>query len=72
MKIGDKVRIVKCDACSKIVGKMVSVTEVTTIDGCKGVKVNFGRGRPQLGRPDVFGMDEVSSMEDEPNEDSCS
>jgi len=64
MNIGDKIRIVKCDVCPKVVGKIVSVAKITTIDGRGGVEVRFGRGRPQLGRPSVVGFDDVSLIED--------
>ncbi len=56
MKIGDEVRIVKCDVCPKVVGKEVKIVEVKESGG---VKVNFGRGRPQLNRPTVFLSDDL-------------
>ena len=63
MKIGDKIRIVKCDVCSKVVGKVANITEITTIAGQDGVKVKFGRGRPQLGRPSAFVFDDIALVE---------
>lgn len=66
MNVGDKVRIVKCDKCSKVVGRTVKVTEVQTVDQVDvSVKVSFGRGRPQLGRPSEFMIAEVACVEGE-------
>ena len=63
MKIGDTVKITKCAVCPKVVGKVGRVVQtVTGADTCGGppsVEVRFGRGRPQLNRPSVFGMDDV-------------
>ena len=60
MNVGDKVRITKCDVCSKVVGKVASITEITTIAGQDGEKVKFGRGRPQLGRPNAFVLGDIA------------
>ena len=63
MKIGDTVKITKCDVCSKVVGKMgrvvQTVTGADTGGGPSSIEVKFGRGRPQLNRPSVFAMDDV-------------
>lgn len=70
MNVGDQVRIVKCEECPKVVGKTVKVTGIKTVDqGEKigqvgvGVVVNYGRGRPQLGRPTEFVFADVVRIE---------
>lgn len=55
MNVGDKVRILRCDGCPKIVGKVVMIKAVV---GDK-VELQFGRGRPQAGRPSAFFIDDV-------------
>lgn len=66
MNVGDQVRIVKCEECPKVVGKTVKVTEVQTVDQVDvSVKVSFGRGRPQLGRPNEFVFADVVRIEGE-------
>ncbi len=72
MNVGDQVRIVKCEECPKVVGKTVKVTEIQTVDQGEGigrvgvgVKVSFGRGRPQLGRPNEFIFADVVRIEGE-------
>lgn len=61
MKIGDEVRIVKCEACPKVVGKTAKVVGITTpaCSDVDAVKVKFGKGRPPLNRPTVFSFDDV-------------
>jgi len=55
MKIGDMVRVTKCDVCPKVVGKTAKITGITESDaGVSSVMVNFGKGRPQLNRPTQF------------------
>ena len=66
MKIGDEVRIVKCEACPKVVGKIAKVKAVLTQtggDGVDAVEVNFGKGRPPLNRPSMFETDNVVLVE---------
>jgi len=63
MKIGDTIKVTKCDACPKVVGKTAKVVQtVTKEDACGGgdfVELRFGRGRPQLNRPTSFSIDDV-------------
>lgn len=58
MKTGDMVTVVKCDVCPSVVGKTVVVKSVK--DGDRTVELNFGKGRPQKGRPGVFSFDDLS------------
>ena len=62
MKIGDKVQIVKCAVCPKVVGKTGIVVGMTTSNDsveADTVVVKFGKGRPTKNRPEVFSQDEV-------------
>jgi len=63
MKIGDMVKVTKCDACPKVVGKTGKINQtISEAESCLGqpsVEVKFGRGRPQLGRPSVFVVEDV-------------
>jgi len=63
MKIGDLVKIIKCEQCPAVVGKIVSVSKLN-MEGEQvvSVELNFGRGRPQLNRPTKFSVDEVESI----------
>ncbi|KKN91125.1 hypothetical protein LCGC14_0219900 [marine sediment metagenome] len=65
MKIGDKVRVTKCDVCPKVVGKTATVTKLNSSeDGVPtSVGVTFGRGRPQKSRPVAFLIDEISLID---------
>lgn len=58
MKIGDRIQIVKCGACPKVVGKTGVITKF--YEEGSSVEVKFGRGRPQKNRPNVFVIDDVS------------
>ena len=76
MQIGDQIRIVKCGACPKVIGKVATIIKVNTIDGditfgnaehCQdisSVEVKFGRGRPQKDRPATYNIDEVCLMDE--------
>jgi hypothetical protein len=71
MNVGDEVRIVNCEGCPKVVGKTVKVTGIKTVDQGEGiglvgvgVEVNYGRGRPQLGRPTAFMFADVVRIGD--------
>lgn len=66
MKIGDKVKIVKCEVCPNVVGKTVKVTGVTESDaGASSVQVNFGKGRPQKGRPSMFSVEDIAVVDED-------
>ncbi len=56
MKVGDIVRIDKCDACPKIVGKTVAIKQLDD----DTVVLNFGRGRPLANRPHAIKRTDVS------------
>jgi len=65
-KIGDNVRIVKCERCPKVVGKTVKVISLAAINGMdypQTVEVSYGRGRPQLGRPNTFLAEDITLVE---------
>jgi len=62
MKIGNKVRITKCDVCPKVVGKMGRITKLNT--EVSSVEVKFGKGRPQKNRPNIFACSDVTLIEE--------
>lgn len=71
MKIGDEVRIVKCEACPKVVGKVAEIVEITTPSAdIDEVQVKFGKGRPPLKRPSVFAFDDVVLVEKPQNNEA--
>ena len=57
--VGDSVKVVNCDSCNAVVGK---VGVVKLLDGDK-VQLSFGRGRPKKGTPEWFNTDMLSSVE---------
>ena len=60
MKIGDTVKIVSCNTCPKVVGKMgIIVQTVKEEEGGPYVEVKFGRGRPPLNCPTTFVLDQL-------------
>ncbi len=62
MNIGDKVRIIKCDVCYAVVGKIARINGLTMLDsgvGISNLTLNFGRGRPQTDRPHIFNVEDV-------------
>ena len=59
LKVGDKVRINVCESCPKLTGKVVVITNILSDDGTMLI-VNYGRGRPQTGRPDCLLPEDVS------------
>ena len=60
-EIGTKVTIDKCDACPTVVGKTATVMGVISSDESgEQVTLNFGRGRPQAGRPESISVEDVS------------
>ena len=70
MKIGDKVRITKCDVCPKVIGKVVTIVNLETEDEDKhcldvvSVDVKFGRGRPRKDRPTTYVINDVCLSEE--------
>ncbi len=61
MKIGDLVRVEKCEACPKVVGKTAKVKQLFVDEN--RVELQYGRGRPQTNRPNVMGIENVSIVE---------
>jgi hypothetical protein len=57
MKIGDQVRVVKCEVCPGVINKVGRVTKITDDNN---VSINFGKGRPQKGRPELFKVDDIT------------
>ncbi len=66
MEIGTKVKIDKCDECPTIVGKTAKVRGFTETPDV--VLLNFGRGRPQSGRPKSMSVANLSVVLSEGNE----
>ena len=73
MKIGDRVRNVKCDVCPKAVGKIGKIVKLNTREldvasvsdtEISSVELKFGKGRPQLNRPSVFACEDLVLVED--------
>lgn len=66
--IGDKVVVDKCSACIAMVGKTATVASIVETDSnsSEGLRVvlNFGRGRPQMGRPVSFLANELSQVKE--------
>lgn len=58
--VGDMIKVDKCDACPAVIGKTAKVTGLTSKPGYDAVTLSFGRGRPQAGRPHVFGVLDIS------------
>jgi len=59
LKVGDKVRINVCESCPKLTGKVVVINSIL-VDGYTKLFVNYGRGRPQTGRPEFLVVGDVS------------
>lgn len=62
-EVGCIVKIDKCEVCPAVVGKTAKVKGFVSSDdeaAIGKVRLSFGRGRPQGGRPSVFDMDDVS------------
>ncbi len=62
MKIGDKVRVTKCDKCPKVVGKFATIVKMDVVGEAA---VKFGRGRPQLNRPTIFVIDHLELVKED-------
>lgn len=66
MKIGDIVRVDKCEACEAIVGKTGKIKcFVDSIYPEQAAVLNFGKGRPQKGRPHAFPVGDLTNELDQ-------
>lgn len=52
---GKTVKVVRCDLCPNVVGKLATVKDV----GENGARLSFGRGRPQKNRPEFFNTQDL-------------
>jgi hypothetical protein len=60
MKIGNRVRIVRCAHCPAVVGKEATITDFR-VEMCDTYAcLRFGRGRPMKDRPKSIKMDDLS------------
>lgn len=57
---GDTVRIIRCEQCGQLVGKVITVKSVSDIGTCQ---LSFGRGRPNKNRPEFFAEDDLEKQE---------
>lgn len=66
MKVGDVVKVEKCDKCPAVVGKTAKIKCFTSEPDCNGnaVELNFGKGRPQVNRPHLFNLDDISLVKE--------
>lgn len=55
MQVGDTVKVVRCDACEVVIGKLATVRSFSEEDS-NLVALSFGKGRPQQGRPHFFNV----------------
>ena len=58
MKIGDMVTIIRCGVCEKMVGKTAKIKAI--LENENKFELQFGRGRPQTGRPALYNADQIS------------
>lgn len=66
MNVGDIVKVNKCNACPGVIGKTAKVKEMCRLnDEDPGTaRLNFGKGRPQAGRPEIFDVEDLSVVGD--------
>ena len=60
MKIGDIVKITRCEGCPKVVGKIATIIKMDIVDEAV---VKFGRGRPPLNCPNTFTLDQLELVQ---------
>lgn len=60
MKIGDMVKIDRCEVCPGIVGKVAKIKGL----GDDTVLLNFGRGRPLANCPKAVNVKDVSLVQE--------
>ncbi len=66
MEIGDKVRVVRCTMCTKVIGRVVTIKSKNEDGLCQ---LNFGQGRPNKGRPEHFHVNDLERVENEEGEE---
>lgn len=64
MNVGDTVKIEKCEKCPGVIGKTAKIKGFTSDPGYDVVELNFGKGRPQVGRPHLFNVDDISLVKE--------
>jgi hypothetical protein len=57
-KVNDVVRVVRCEGCPGVVGREGRVTGLS--EDNTTVKLSFGKGRPQRGRPENFPVGDLA------------
>jgi len=57
-KVGEVVRVVRCDVCSGVVGKAGRIKSLSE-DG-SSVSLSLGKGRPQRNRPEYFPVGDLA------------
>ncbi len=62
MNIGDKVKVLRCDKCEAVVNRVVRI-KGTNDNGM--FRLDFGRGRPNKGRPEYFDENDLELVEEE-------
>lgn len=60
MNVNDRVRIVSCNGCKKLVGKVYPIKSVDN----QRIELNYGRGRPIAGRPRFHDMNNLELFVD--------
>ncbi len=61
IKVGSKVKILNCEECPIVVGRVVLVQKLLEDDK---LALLFGRGRPQTNRPYAFSRDQLELIDD--------
>lgn len=63
MKKDDMVRVVRCEICPAAVNKTAKIKGFVGDDSTM-VSLNFGKGRPPLGRPEFFPIIDLTNVSD--------
>ena len=62
--LGGSYKVVKCDACPKLVGRVGVAKSFKQEDNTR-VHLSFGKGRPPVGRPEYFTNEELEVVVNE-------
>lgn len=62
--VGMTVKVDRCDKCPAIIGRSAKITGFSNDSGFDAVELNFGRGRPQAGRPKCVGVLDISLLKE--------